>query len=462
MDCKDECKNFEAKEKSAHKKGERFEGIVGPADIINFPAHHHFEYAGEYRITYAGDWSVQPIVECAFMTEGRPGYQYTAGGPREILLLVPDGPLVQVTWWDNEAVEHSYEFTGPVDWKRLKKECFDKEGAEVVRVTAVEGDVFLPRKDGGILYHPVYIGKYVGIWDCDLIGEGYKGKYSGWDDVTIVAAIREHNPPKPVHDWAEAARKSYYERWLPMCKVETCGEMKAIIKNTECALCTKARKNAPAFPNECPLGCQGMSQCCSLFRDWRNVRTSFPDAHAAAVAMASKLVEIAGITTGEHLDELNPQRRCKTCAYECLDSRESPCDECWMFTDQPKWRSRNEPKPAKSEPPEWWKEGWWVYDKFNDCRLCLDKLRMVPHYHYIDQCRDITLSDLSVLIGGEKCWFVEYADRIDWLGKHGTIATFKYNWLGVDEIPIARAIAAQNNAPLIPLAQWEYLHKGEK
>jgi len=119
--------------------------------------------------------------------------------------------------------------------------------------------------------------------------------------------------PKAAPDWVTAARKSYEERWLPMCKAKTCEEMYKLLYNTLCDMCGESTRAClgPCGGYTCPLSDvkdTDTRTCAVQYHDFMNAFSvyDFPAAHAAAVALASRLAEIAGITTGEHLDKPEP------------------------------------------------------------------------------------------------------------------------------------------------------------
>lgn len=214
MTCKHEqdCKGYtpETTGKSKHKRGERFTDRPGNHFPIRVPDGHHIEYAGEVRMPRRGE-------HC----DGGEGWGYTAdvdnftSSPSEILLLVPDGPLVKVDWWDKDAVKHSYQFYGEVDWPRIKRECFDEDGAEVVMVApiGVQGikcGQHECKADGAALMIMRYEIDKRG-WTINA--EGFDNFFGYWvsqknknlliADSDIISAIRKHNKPAVPEWWKE-------------------------------------------------------------------------------------------------------------------------------------------------------------------------------------------------------------------------------------------------------------------
>jgi hypothetical protein len=109
----------------------------------------------------------------------------------------------------------------------------------------------------------------------------------------------------------------------------------------------------------------------------------------------------------------------------------------------------------------WHEPGWWVYNMSSN-----NIVQVLPLWQQFDGLRPATLEELSVDMGGVRCWFVEDGNgdyRLYSMGRDGDCDNTSQFCMTCrrDERPIARHIAIQNNAPVIPYKQWQWLQENK-
>lgn len=117
-------------------------------------------------------------------------------------------------------------------------------------------------------------------------------------------------------DWEQAAVRSYYERWLPICKAKNINKMEKIYCSTKCAMCINRDKIVGN--NDCKkAGCsihQGVALfCCIEFTKWRcaYIKGDFTNALKSAKRLADELCRIGKIDAWEHRIQQSQQPQFK-------------------------------------------------------------------------------------------------------------------------------------------------------
>ncbi len=190
--------------KSAHRKGELFDGFCTGYTQSKIPANHHLEFAGELK---------KDEDDTFFLNHGTVWYGKGYVG-HEKLIAVPDKtkskpkePRVTVTYWgrrkpgEKKSKKSSYHFCGLPDVDRIIRETglLKDGGAWVVRVKS--GRIFAARS-----WHR---GHAIWIWRTSLGDGGYptdlpSGLYGCFESIkdagyilTILNALRTLPPVEP-------------------------------------------------------------------------------------------------------------------------------------------------------------------------------------------------------------------------------------------------------------------------
>lgn len=107
---------------------------------------------------------------------------------------------VEMWKWNGKRVIHTeYQFRGEIDWSRVIKDTFEDDGAEVVRVTAMEGKLPWCEDFDGVAKASVEIvlskHQFACLWRNDFIEfyRWYRRKDDSIPDSEIVAALIEHH-----------------------------------------------------------------------------------------------------------------------------------------------------------------------------------------------------------------------------------------------------------------------------
>lgn len=96
-------------------------------------------------------------------------------------------------------------------------------------------------------------------------------------------------------NFKQAAQASLKERWYPISKAESMGEMRKIWLATGCALCD-LQESRTSYCSKCPLNDEEFS-CCKEYSDWKYYLfgKDYEGAHEAALKLVKRLEIIARI-----------------------------------------------------------------------------------------------------------------------------------------------------------------------